>query len=595
MRKNYQMWLLGALFGGLVLPFAGCSNEDDPISNEQGSGETFETELSIALTAGKGVSTKATDVEIQNGSNVFNGLTGIKLISYSNDDWATSGGISADNFVAAATSSIIDAHNLDVILANSAVEPGNYVKNQQSLTLKKQSQGFVFYGASAYGNPVGKLKTNIAETGTLANTNFDLELLATPEVYKDGMEAYLEKVYAALHTLNSAYVIGSGTPDPLYGSLNSAKSGSFMQIADLMAQLYVMADELDTQSDGSALKAAILDGGEIFTQAPTGTYTPDTGSGASISDLTYTANGSLANLLAEANVPEAYYNLSFCDHGTDGTTGDFLSESKTNDYAFPAALYYFVNTYPVSYDGETIGNLDWQSGLITNDESKTYSLVDLGANTPAKIAMAHSVQYAVGRLDVLLKDGAAPDDLEDYAGNSISFSDFELKGVLIGNQKQVGWDFLPNGSGSQMVIYDNMVGSKAQYVDNNADGYTDVAKVLALPTKDGESVRIALEFLYTGTSTTGEFVGANGQKIPKGSIFYVTGLLKVTDGVGDVDNIFVSDYTTTAKLTLTSVKSAQNTVPDLSNESGNMEFALGVDLSWKSGLNFDISIGDEIQ
>ena len=30
MRKNYQMWLLGALVGGLVLPFAGCSNEDDP-------------------------------------------------------------------------------------------------------------------------------------------------------------------------------------------------------------------------------------------------------------------------------------------------------------------------------------------------------------------------------------------------------------------------------------------------------------------------------------------------------------------------------------------------------------------------------------
>lgn len=591
MRKNYQTWLLGALVGGLVLPFAGCSNEDDPTPNGPGSGETFETELSIALAAGKGSSTKATDDEIQNDPNAFKGLSGIKLISYSNDDWATSGGISADNFAATATSTIIDAHNLVAIPANSTVEPGDYVKNQQSLTLKKQSQGFVFYGASAYGNPVGKLKTNIVETGTLANTNFDLELLATPEDYKDGMEAYLEKVYAALHTLNSAYVIGSGTPDPLYGSLNSAKSGSFMQIADLMAQLYVMADELDTQGDGSALKAAILDGGEIFTSTPTGTYVPaQVQNPAKFENLQYTADGSLSKILSDANLPAAYYNLDFCDHGTYGTTGDFLSESKTNDYAFPAALYYFVNTYPVSYDGETIGDLDWQSGLITNnDASKTYSLVDLGKNTPAKIAMAHSVQYAVGRLDVSLKGATT---LKDYADHDISFSDFELKGVLIGNQQQVGWDFLPNGSGSQMVIYDNMVGAKASYDDTDADEYTDVAKVLALPTKDGESVRIALEFLYTGTSTTGEFVGANGQKIPKGSIFYVTGLLKVTDGVGDVDNIFVSDYTTTAKLTLTSVKSAQNTVPDLSNESGNMEFALGVDLSWKSGLNFKINIGD---
>lgn len=588
MRKNYQMWLLGALFGGLVLPFAGCSNEDDPTPNGPGSGETFETELSIALAAGKGTSTKATDDEIQNDPNAFKGLSGIKLISYSNGDWATGGGISADNFAATSASTIIDTHNLETILANSTVESGNYVKNQQSLTLKKQSQGFVFYGASAYGNPVGKLETNIAETGTLADTNFDLKPLATPDAYKNDMEAYLKNVYAALHTLNSAYVIGSGTPDPLYGSLNAAKSGSFMQIADLMAQLYVMADELDTQSDGSALKSVILDGGEIFTSAPTGTYTPDTGSGASFSGLSYTADGSLANLLAEANVPEAYYNLSFCDHGTDGSTGDFLSESKTNDYAFPAALYYFVNTYPVSYDGGTFEALTWTKGTL---DSYT-TLADLGQATPAKIAMAHSVQYAVGRLDVSLKGETT---LKDYADHDISFSDFELKGVLIGNQQQVGWNFLPNGSGSQMVIYDNMVGAKASYTDTDADGYTDVAKVLALPTKDGESVRIALEFLYTGTSTTDEFVGANGQKIPEGSIFYVTGLLQVSEGVGSVDNVFVSDYKTTAKLTLTSVKSAQNTVPDLSNEGGNLEFALSVDLSWEAGLNFEINIGDEIQ
>ena len=588
MRKNYQMWLLGALFGGLVLPFAGCSNEDDPMPNGPGSGETFETELSIALAAGKGTSTKATDDEIQNDPNVFNGLRGIKLISYSNTDWATGGGISADNFAATSASMIIDAHNLETISAGSNVEAGNYVKNQQSLTLKKQSQGFVFYGASAYGNPVGKLETNIAETGTLADTNFDLKPLATPDAYKNGMEAYLKKVYTALYDLNSDYVVDDGDPDALYGSLNSAKSGSFMQIADLMAQLYVMADELDTQSDGSALKSVILDGGEIFTSAPTGTYTPDTGSGASFSGLSYTADGSLANLLAEANVPEAYYNLSFCDHGTDGSTGDFLSESKTNDYAFPAALYYFVNTYPVSYDGGTFEALTWTKGTL---DSYT-TLADLGQATPAKIAMAHSVQYAVGRLDVSLKGETT---LKDYADHDISFSDFELKGVLIGNQQQVGWNFLPNGSGSQMVIYDNMVGTKASYVDTNADEYIDVAKVLALPTKDGESVRIALEFLYTGTSTTDEFVGANGQKIPEGSIFYVTGLLQVSEGVGSVDNVFVSDYKTTAKLTLTSVKSAQNTVPDLSNEGGNLEFALSVDLSWEAGLNFEINIGDEIQ
>ena len=595
MRKNYQTWLLGALVGGLVLPFAGCSNEDDPTPNGPGNGETFETELSIALTAGSGAKTKATDGEVQNGTVNFSGLTNIALISYSNvGEGATWSDINDVNFGATSTSRIIDYHNLQTIDANEQIygDANHYVKKQQTLTLKQENQGFVFYGESAYPNPIGRLATTIVQTGDLGDMSFDLVALNPESVYKEPMEGYLKTVYLALYALNPAYVVyDADDPEILYNNLNTAKSGSFMQIADLMAQLYVMADKLgdnlDTQlsTKRTALKDAIYSEGNklIFTEMPTGSYT---GSGTSISDLTYTAEGSLANVLAEANAPEAYYNLTFCEHGENGTDGEFLSISNSSVYTSPAALYYFVNTYPVSYDESTFDGLTWTEGkLVTSND-----LAKLGEEQPAKIAMAHSVQYAVGRLDVLLKGNTI---LKDYANNDISFGDLELKGVLIGNQKKVGWNFLPNNV-DQKVIYDNVVGAGLyNFIDD--DGYTSVAKVLALPTANGENVRIALEFIYNGT---GDFVGANGQKIPSGSIFYVTGLLKVSEGtsVGEtIDNIFVSDYTTTARLTLTSVKSAQNTVPDLSNEGGNMEFALSVDLDWKSGLNFDINIGDEIQ
>lgn len=595
MRKNYQTWLLGALVGGLVLPFAGCSNEDDPTPNGPGSGETFETELSIALTAGSGAKTKATDGEVQNGTVNFSGLTNIALISYSNvGEGATWSDINDVNFGATSTSRIIDYHNLQTIDANEQIygDANHYVKKQQTLTLKQENQGFVFYGESAYPNPIGRLATTIVQTGDLGDMSFDLVALNPESVYKEPMEGYLKTVYLALYALNPAYVVyDADDPEILYNNLNTAKSGSFMQIADLMAQLYVMADklgdDLDTQlsTKRTALKDAIYSEGNklIFTEMPTGSYT---GSGTSIPDLTYTAEGSLANVLAEANAPEAYYNLTFCEHGENGTDGEFLSISNSSVYTSPAALYYFVNTYPVSYDESTFDGLTWTEGkLVTSND-----LAKLGEEQPAKIAMAHSVQYAVGRLDVLLKGNTI---LKDYANNDISFGDLELKGVLIGNQKKVGWNFLPNNV-DQKVIYDNVVGA-GLYNSIDDDGYTSVAKVLALPTANGENVRIALEFIYNGT---GDFVGANGQKIPSGSIFYVTGLLKVSEGtsVGEtIDNIFVSDYTTTARLTLTSVKSAQNTVPDLSNEGGNMEFALSVDLDWKSGLNFDINIGDEIQ
>ena len=588
MRKNYQMWLLGALFGGLVLPFAGCSNEDDPTPNGPGSGETFETELSIALTAGSGAKTKATDKEIQNAYTDFNGVSAIKLISYSNNGWVGEG-ITLDNFGAQDASTVISVRDLESIDANITPEKGmhNYVTKQQTISLDKKSQGFLFYGQSAYNNQIGKLIAQFADLNeTVSGTSFELESLADPN-YKVEMEDYLRGVYNALYILNPDYVVDDGTPDPLYGSLNSATSGSFMQIADLMAQLYVMAATLEPS--GNTLTTAIMGSGEIFTSTPTGTYVPAQDQNpAKFENLQYTADGSLSKILSDANLPAAYYNLDFCDHG-DGTSATFLTESRSNIYASPAALYYYVNSYPVSYDGEDFNNLSWQTELGT---LATYvDLADLGEVTPSKIAIAHSVQYGVGRLDVSLKSA---DELSDIKGNVIKYSDFELRGILIGNQKQVGWNFMPNGQGDQKVIYDNVVG-KALYTDENADGYDDVAKVLALPTANGEDVRIALEFYYSGENTQGEFIGANGQKIPKGSIFYVAGLLRVNDATNSVaDNVFVSDYRTTARLTLNSVKSAENTVPDLSGDDSDMEFALSVDLDWEAGLNFDVEIGDDI-
>lgn len=589
MRKNYQMWLLGALFGGLVLPFAGCSNEDDPTPNGPGSGETFETELSIALTAGSGAKTKATDKEIQNASTDFNGVSAIKLISYSNNGWVNEG-ITLDNFGAQDASTVISVRDLESIDANITPEIGmhNYVTKQQTISLDKKSQGFLFYGQSAYNNQIGKLIAQFADLNeTVSGTSFELESLTDPN-YKEDMEDYLAGVYQALYNLNSDYVVDDGTPDPLYGSLNSATSGSFMQIADLMAQLYLMAPTLEPS--GSTLRDAIIGNNEIFMNSPSGTYVPAQDQNpAKFENLQYTADGSLSKILSDANLPAAYYNLDFCDHG-DGTSATFLTESRSNIYASPAALYYYVNSYPVSYDGEDFNNLSWQTELGT---LATYvDLADLGKVTPSKIAIAHSVQYGVGRLDVSLR--SALDELSDVKGNVIKYSDFELRGILIGNQKQVGWNFMPNGQGDQKVIYDNVVG-KALYTDENADGYDDVAKVLALPTANGEDVRIALEFYYSGENTQGEFIGANGQKIPKGSIFYVAGLLRVNDATNSVaDNVFVSDYKTTARLTLTSVKSAENTVPDLSGDDSDMEFALSVDLDWEDGLNFDVEIGDDI-
>lgn len=591
MRKNYQTWLLGALVGGLVLPFAGCSNEDDPTPNGPGSGETFETELSIALSSGSGASTKASDDEVQANGDVFNGITGINLLSYRKD------GISALDYAPTGSEDVLTTRFLADIPATSTFKSetdggANYVTYRQSLALNKAPQGFLFYGQSAYTPAAGKINATIPAAGaSLSTTAFDLVNLTPTEDYETQMEAYLKAVYTALYNYNPDYVVapaGGHSDDDavqsIYSSLNSAKSGSFVQIADLMAQLYVLADNsLLTQgasSSGStdAIKTAINDS-RIFQSAPS---TTGSGSVEDVLDkMSYTpVTDGLATVLGDNDILAAYYDLTFCEHGTDGSTGDFLAPSTTNTYTSPAALYYYVNTYPVDYSAGSFDALTW--GGTTSGLIDTYQFVDLGTSSPTKIALAHSVQYGVGRLDVALTFDSSLDDNDGDAGTTISSSDLTLKGVLIGNQKQVGWNFLPTASATDKVIYDNVVG-------------TNAAKVLALPTENNAVVNIALELEYNdadGGNTS--FIGANGQKIPNGSTFYVVGKLDPTDLSSITANpdglqaVFVSDYTTTATLTLKSVKTAQNTVPDLSGT--NLEFALSVNLQWNSGITFDVTI-----
>jgi hypothetical protein len=56
-----------------------------------------------------------------------------------------------------------------------------------------------------------------------------------------------------------------------------------------------------------------------------------------------------------------------------------------------------------------------------------------------------------------------------------------------------------------------------------------------------------------------------------------------------VNDVFLQDYTTTANLTITSLKNAYMTIPDL--RSTKLQLGLAVDLSWKSGLTFNVELG----
>ena len=215
--------------------------------------------------------------------------------------------------------------------------------------------------------------------------------------------------------------------------------------------------------------------------------------------------------------------------------------------------------------------------------------------------MRQNINYGVANLATTVKCGAAslPDntgltvtDPSEFAGTvAVPEAGFSVTGLLIGGQPtKVGFDFQPTSNDAfDYTIYDkNLTGIVAMNGVASAVNYT-----IVLPNDKGrgvakqEKVNVAIEL----TNNSGvAFRGADGI-IPAGGKFYLVGQLDPKDhNVTNVANpaVFMSDYMTTMNLTIKSLKSAYNTIPDL--RSTKLQLGLSVDLEWQKGIQFDVEI-----
>lgn len=216
--------------------------------------------------------------------------------------------------------------------------------------------------------------------------------------------------------------------------------------------------------------------------------------------------------------------------------------------------------------------------------------------------MRQNINYGVANLATTVKCGAAslPDntdltvtDPSEFAGTvTVPAEGFTVTGLLIGGQPtKVGFDFQPASNDAfDYTIYDKeLTGIVAKNGVASTTNYT-----IVLPndkgrtaTEDQNKVNVAIEL----TNNSGvAFRGQDGI-IPDGGKFYLVGQLAPKDQkVTGVENpaVFMSDYMTTLKLTIKSLKSAYNTIPDL--RSTKLQLGLSVDLDWQAGLQFDVEI-----
>lgn len=569
MRKNYQMWLLGALFGGLVLPFAGCSNEDDPISNGPGNGETVKTAL--ALVVSKKVDTKAATGEVDQSK--FSGMEDIRLLAYGNAAATSHEKVESSDKL----NSVIPLENFDALT--------NTVKVYQNVSLPKEAVNFMFYAKSQYaygGVNRGRdqsLKVNYptVNTGEASTTTFTLNTLAAENSKTSEMTDYIKTVLtaavAALTDGTNAATTELKTKFVNY--VTAVESPALYQVAYMMAQLY-LDSEFGALTSGTAtwndVKSAIINNSTanfVFNQA-------DPASFDDWSDFKAQVNTANEKYLgASYPVGGQKLRITFSSESTLEGLNVEIADPATNTYYYPTPLYYMANTCPVEFTDASY--YSWGSNAF----------VDLSTASPSKIALKDQIQFAVGKLNLVFtvdKNGDNSISGADDPDFTATFTKDNLKvvGIFLNNQKQVGWNFLA-GSETAGVAYDNIPAS---------DG-GEISSMLAFATATNAKVKIALEIQNTSDNS---FKGLNGGIIPAGATFYVVGEIdpttgSMTSGSAQPVNypaVFSPDYETTVNVNLTSLEEAYNTVPDLN--AANLEFALSVDLNWTSGYTFDVEI-----
>lgn len=265
---------------------------------------------------------------------------------------------------------------------------------------------------------------------------------------------------------------------------------------------------------------------------------------------------------------------------TTTTVDDINTVSR---FAYPASLYYFVNsgisTSMEAVDYEAI----YASATTTTSPEKTAwehvldnftdgSTVEGGTRS---VALTNPVQYAVGQLQVNVQASSATLKDNDDHDVALSTNSFPLTGIIVGGQRPVDYEFKQTENTDTQVkfLYDSQVESGCNLSTTSTLG----CQTLVLQSYDGENVDIVLEFENNNDNLT--FTGVNGCYVYPHTRFYLVGKIQWTPKQNIVDDkdkrVFTKDHITTVNLKVTTLKKAYNLLPSLL--TGHLE--LGIEVS----------------
>lgn len=545
------------------------------------------------------VSTRMTAENTQNDNN-FLGLKDIEMFAFDNVPGETSQ--TSTRTIRIRTDMPSTSNDYRRIYSDIAIPVGTknmilYARATRTKTVEFAYADKTNFEAGSLTNPYGNFKDDAKPN--LSVLNFNLEAIHKNNDFNEKGQAILTK----LNDIANTTVDGTSWSD--IGNDQTADNDD-----KILKSLYTKFIKLTAGSANSVnsfidhLKRAIESQGVKTTMAQ-----------AIINKCTQVSSIFPRDCYLPDGVAKVKFNPTTSSFAfetvTAGTTtqGSNLIDYKTVTY--PSELAYFVSS-PIktsTTDKSKATDLpkydDWLAGTETWEGYK-----DIVQNNTRFVALQNPVQYGVACLKSSIKysgtslEDNAKEKIGSESNNFITVNDnsFPITGILIGGQPEgVKWDFEPNSATKpadfKYTIYDSDMNgginftAKTEGTGTLPYNYTLVLdnKDISSENADQSNVNVVIEL----KNNAADFYGADGL-IPEGSKFYLAGTLDLnaTNSVkpndSKVDHVFVKDHTTVANFTIKDLKKAYNCIPDLRTSKINV--GLAVDLSWKSGITFDVEL-----
>lgn len=598
MKKLSSFFLMGTVALAGLGVMSSCSSDDLGNDSTTNPGETKAVKTQFALNIPRANGGTRMSGDNSQANKNFLGMEDIRMFSFKGEPTASS--TSTATFTLANIASGISETASSKIYSDVSVPVG--------------TTHFLFYAHAPQGTTdakkfeLGVLNLTNPETDATATNDISATLATVKKNDTDSPKALLGILNGVAGVEGWATAGADTKLGKLYTQYIKAKAGSANSIRFTLQSLYNSLSGVISAADEAQKTVA-----ENIRKEIDKSFTPTTGTDGYVT-LAYKATGDVSKYPNNINLPDGAVQLTYAEatktfsYAPSSTLGALTLDAAK--ICFPASIYYFQSSdlaataveldaskWPTSTTAWTGTAAPWLKAENTLADGWTASVLP----TTRSIAMRQNINYGVANLATTVKCGEAslPDNTEltvtdpsEFAGTvTVPDAGFTVTGLLIGGQPtKVGFNFQPASNDLfEYTIYDNNLTNIV--AKNGVASTTNYTIVLpndkGRTATDQNTVNVAIEL----TNNSGvAFRGQDGI-IPDGGKFYLVGQLAPKDQkVTGVENpaVFMSDYMTTLKLTIKSLKNAYNTIPDL--RSTKLQLGLSVDLDWQAGLQFDVEI-----